>query len=91
MTKIGDKIKCDFCGGSWVSTSPPSEESYESQRVQVKEMSVLLPQRVVDLYHRTGYSDSHALFIWNQDFCDILCLVTYVHQYMKGKGEVNGM
>lgn len=85
MTKIGTLVRCDNCGEEWISKGPPPKEAYESQRVHVKGMSILLPEKVVKLHHKEGYADNHALFIDDKDFCDIVCLFIYVHKYMRGE------
>jgi len=85
MTTLGELVRCDNCGEEWLNTSPPPKEAYEAQRVHVEDMIVLLPEKVVKLYHKEGFSDAHSRLISDRDFCDIQCLFVYVNKYMKGK------
>jgi hypothetical protein len=85
MSKIGERVKCDNCGNEWTQDSPPSKEEYNAAHVHIIDMTVLVPDHVVALYHKEGVSDSHAIMLDNMDFCDIKCLAIYVQRYMSGR------
>ena len=81
--------QCDSCQKLLEEdTSPPTKEAYENARIHVEEMSVLLPQSVVNLHTKEGHTELHALTITDADFCDVRCLSNFIQRYMKGEPGV---
>lgn len=83
--KVGEQLKCDNCGSTWITRSPPPKEAYESKRLHIEKLTVLLPEKIVQQHHKKGIADSHALTIENADFCDLQCLIVFINRFMKGE------
>ena len=67
---------CEFCDEAYLDVSPPSKDQYEQGLIEVKGISVLLPEEI------SGRKKTCAM---NADgvFCDVECLYQYIKNMLQ--------
>jgi hypothetical protein len=73
MKQTEEFTRCEYCNKKISTQSPPSEERYEKGEIVIRDGCILLPDRIVKINHKEGYSDSHSADL-SGHYCGPKCL-----------------